>query len=197
MAKYKLIKRQDAGLKITAGNSGETSINLSNEIADFLCGESLGHGVSLDVSFILYKEDFIKALCIVLEKLPLFTTSSHSYKTIDNVLSTYSDLTKQIESFFGEYEYKKYTCAILRRADGRIYLNGLRQDKFSIRDFLIEDTTYLKFEKDVNGLTIRLVYNLGTETSEELIVSNNIIRSFVFACIEYFSKTDKWNNITD
>ena len=61
MAKYKLIKRQDAGLKITAGNSGETSINLSNEIADFLCGESLGHGVSLDVSFILYKEDFMKA----------------------------------------------------------------------------------------------------------------------------------------
>ena len=36
MAITKYIKRQDCGLKLSSGNSGETSINLSNEILDYL-----------------------------------------------------------------------------------------------------------------------------------------------------------------
>ena len=36
MTIVKYIKRQDSGWKQTAGCSGETSINLSNEIFDFL-----------------------------------------------------------------------------------------------------------------------------------------------------------------
>ena len=74
-------QRQDCDLKLSAGNSGETSINLATDIAIFLNdGKVLSRGDELPVSFVVYKEDFIKALChsieavlIVLQRLNIMT----------------------------------------------------------------------------------------------------------------------------
>jgi hypothetical protein len=72
-------QRQDCDLKLSAGNSGETSINLATDIAIFLNdGKVLSRGDELPVSFVVYKEDFIKALCHIIEKLPLYRSSSNS-----------------------------------------------------------------------------------------------------------------------
>ena len=56
-------QRQDCDLKLSAGNSGETSINLSTDIAIFLNDDKvLSKGDEVPISFIIYREDFIKAL---------------------------------------------------------------------------------------------------------------------------------------
>ena len=44
MEKIKYVHRQDSGFKLSAGNSGETSLNLSNEIFDLITKGSMKLG---------------------------------------------------------------------------------------------------------------------------------------------------------
>lgn len=54
----KIIHSQDAGLKTSPKNSGETSMNLSIEIMEFIINPVPNKGEDRPVSFLLYKEDF-------------------------------------------------------------------------------------------------------------------------------------------
>ena len=67
----KTIWSQDSYFKTEPKNSGETSINLSNELFVFLGGISNG-----DIEFQIYKEDYLKALGILTYMLPLYTSTS-------------------------------------------------------------------------------------------------------------------------
>ena len=101
MKKIKFIKRQDSGFKLSYGNSGETSLNLSNEIFDFISQGSLSPGEERNVTFRIFKEDFIKAMSFVIMKLPLYKSSSNYSNKVDNYLDTFGELYSKIESFFG------------------------------------------------------------------------------------------------
>ena len=151
MEKIKYVHRQDSGFKLSAGNSGETSLNLSNEIFDLITKGSMKLGEERNVTFKLYKEDCIKAVCFIILKLPLYQSSSNaSTKVVDNLV-VFQNLIGKINYFFGENEIVDYTVNLYYRTDGRIYLNRLKVDGFSIRDILVENNSALLFKEESNG----------------------------------------------
>ena len=151
MEKIKYVHRQDSGFKLSAGNSGETSLNLSNEIFDLITKGSMKLGEERNVTFKLYKEDCIKAVCFIILKLPLYQSSSNaSTKVVDNLI-VFQNLIGKINYFFGENEIVDYTVNLYYRTDGRIYLNRLKVDGFSIRDILVENNSALLFKEESNG----------------------------------------------
>ena len=74
----KTIHSQDAGLKTSPKNSGETSMNLSIEIMEFIINPVPNKGEERPVSFLLYKEDFLKGIAYIIANLPLYKSSSTS-----------------------------------------------------------------------------------------------------------------------
>ena len=54
MGMVKKIRRQDSGWKQTAGCSGETSINLSSEIFDYLSYGMVDSGEECGITFRIY-----------------------------------------------------------------------------------------------------------------------------------------------
>ena len=152
MKKIKFIKRQDSGFKLSYGNSGETSLNLSNEIFDFISQGSLSPGEERNVTFRIFKEDCIKAMSFVIMKLPLYKSSSNYSNKVDNYLEIFGELYSKIESFFGSNKEAEYKVSLLYRPDGRIYLKGLRVNGFSIRDYLVENYSALQFDNEGNDI---------------------------------------------
>ena len=106
MKKIKFIKRQDSGFKLSYGNSGETSLNLSNEIFDFISKGALSPGEERNVTFRIFKEDCIKAMSFVIMKLPLYKSSSNYSNKVDNYLVVTRKLNTKLAyciDLMGEY----------------------------------------------------------------------------------------------
>ena len=152
MKKIKFIKRQDSGFKLSYGNSGETSLNLSNEIFDFISQGTLSPGDERDITFRIYKEDYIKAMSFVIMKLPLYKSSSNYSNKVDNYLDIFRELYSKIEEYFGPNKEVEYTVSLFYRTDGRIYLKGLRVNGFSIRDYLVENCSAIQFDDEGDNL---------------------------------------------
>ena len=164
MKKIKYIKRQDSGFKLSYGNSGETSLNLSNEIFDFISKGNLRKGEEKNITFRIYKEDCIKAMSFIIMKLPLYKSSSTYSNIVNNYLETFSELNSEISKFFGNNKYAEYRVNLFYRADGRIYLKGLRVNGFSIRDYLVENCSALQFDDEEDGvLNLRILSNIEDE----------------------------------
>lgn len=168
--KIKVIHSQDAGLKTSPKNSGETSLNLSTEIMEYIVDTIPEKGKETLISFLLYKEDFLKGLAYIITNLPLYKSSSKYSTKVDFSESYFNELYSSIQEFFGEQKVKNYDVHILRRSDSRIYLNALRKGSFSIRDFLIEEISVLKFSKEHGKNVIRLdiVDNLSESVKDEI-----------------------------
>lgn len=152
----KVVSRQDADFKLSPSTSNETSINLSNDIADLLSYESE------TLTFKLYKSDLIKALSAVCLLQPLYY-KKESECSPARLLITYKYLVEQLDKQFGDNETSFYTIDLLRREDGRNYLNKLKlASGFNLRSFLIEKHSQLVFNKTDNGeLAIRLISSLS------------------------------------
>lgn len=179
MKKIKFIKRQDSGFKLSYGNSGETSLNLSNEIFDFISQGSLSPGEERNVTFRIFKEDFIKAMSFVIMKLPLYKSSSNYSNKVDNYLDTFGELYSKIESFFGANKDAEYKVSLFYRPDGRIYLKGLRVNGFSVRDYLVENYSALQFDDEGDGmLNLRILSDIednGEFEDEEALEFEDVI----------------------
>lgn len=179
MKKIKFIKRQDSGFKLSYGNSGETSLNLSNEIFDFISQGSLSPGEERNVTFRIFKEDFIKAMSFVIMKLPLYKSSSNYSNIVDNYLDTFGELYSKIESFFGTNKDAEYKVSLFYRPDGRIYLKGLRVNGFSVRDYLVENYSALQFDDEGDGmLNLRILSDIednGEFEDEEALEFEDVI----------------------
>lgn len=161
MKKIKFIKRQDSGFKLSYGNSGETSLNLSNEIFDFISQGTLSPGDERDITFRIYKEDYIKAMSFVIMKLPLYKSSSNYSNKVENYLDIFNELYSKIEEYFGSKKEAEYTVSLLYRPDGRIYLKGLRVNGFSIRDYLVENCSAIQFDNEgVNLFNLRVLSDI-------------------------------------
>lgn len=145
----KIVSRQDAYFKLSPSTSNETSINLANDIATYISDESG------EVTFTLYREDFIQALC------SLCLTPNIYYKkesTPTKAQEIFSELSKQVNAQFDNKDKVTYSVYLFIRNDGRNYLNNLKQSNgFNLRSFLIEKFSTLHFIKNSSGeITIRL-----------------------------------------
>lgn len=179
MKKLKFIKRQDSGFKLSSGNSGETSLNLSNEIFDFISQGTLSPGEERDIVFRIYKEDCIKAMSFIIMKLPLYRSSSNYSNRVDNYLSTFNELYSKIDSFFGNNDSADYSVKLFYRTDGRIYLKGLRVNDFSVRDYLVENYSAIQFDDEGRGLlNLRILSDIedNGEISEENFSREDLLR---------------------
>lgn len=179
----KYIHSQDSYYKTKNKKSGETSINLSNELREFIDPE-IKKTEEKEVTFILYKEDFIKALCYIVGKLPLYKSTSKNSEQInysDDFLLPKIDV---IEKFFGKGETANYTVNLFWKADGRIYLNNLKNGDFNLRNFLVEENSSLQFSKSKKGIILRVVsgeFESSIKDSEEDNHIDNFYRSYITA----------------
>lgn len=164
----KIVYSQDADLKRVPKKSGETSINLSREIAEFIYPNFTDDILETPVSFLLHKDDFLKGIAFVMSNLPLYRSSSKDYEKVEFSEEEFKDLLSQVDGFFGGDKTRIYTVnLLLRRDDGRIYLNGLKQGSFSLRNFLVQESSLLVFERTVNGQNeLRILYGRSIEEKE-------------------------------
>lgn len=121
-------KRQDCHYKLTPGSSNETSINISNEVLRVIC-PTVKPGSTTPITFRLYKEDFIKALCYIVTRLPLFTTNSRNNCRVDYTNEFFNSELSRINSFF-QNDVEDYLVSLYYREDGRIYLKDLTYHHF-------------------------------------------------------------------
>lgn len=163
----KAVTRQDANFKLSPSTSNETSINLSNVISNFISDESR------EVTFKIYKDDFIKAISTLCLIPKVFLKKNIYPSTSADILS---DLYPQIIAQFGESSSSLYTVYILKRDDGRAYLNDLKKiNGFNIRSFLVEQFSEIKFIKDENGpIEMRLKTSLPEDSVERKKIDTSI-----------------------
>lgn len=178
-------KRQDCHYKLTPGSSNETSINLSNEIFKFLKPEGAPTDIAVEVTFTVFKEDFVKALCYLMGKLPLYKTASGKSTEITYSNDFFVSQCEVINNFFGQNNTATYHANLLNRGDGRIYLNNLDDNGFNIRRFLIEANSVLTFINDSENFSVRLsssseLFGMYSSTSS----SNDTLDSAVSLLLE-------------
>ena len=177
MEVIKYPKRQDCHYKLTKGNSNESSINLSSDIFEFLLPEGIKKGESHSITFKVYRDDYIKALCYIVNHLPLYETRSTGANQIDFSYDFFASELYSITNFFSG-PVANYTATLLFREDGRIYLKDLNNNGFNIRRFLVEDRTAMYFSHEEKPV-IRLflsdnpIEQKTLETPEGTIITKN------------------------
>jgi len=161
MKQIKYIKRQDSYWKQAWGYSGETSLNLSYEILDFLTNGMVSPGEQSGITFSIYKKDYFQALEFIESQLPLYVSTSRTCDLVHKGDAILIKLKRNIWSIFGEKDRIDYTVNLFYRKDGRIYLNGLRQKGFSIRDFLVENSSAIEFEIKDGEYTLHVISSIS------------------------------------
>ena len=161
MGIIKYIKRQDSHWKQSQSYSGETSLNLSYEILDYLTSGTVSPGEQCGITFSIYKEDYLQALDFIESQLPLYISSSKTCNQVKKGDVVLSKLKQNIWSIFENNDKIEYTVNLYYRTDGRIYLNGLRQQGFSIRDYFVENSTAIKFEIGDGEYYLRVLSSVG------------------------------------
>lgn len=162
----KIIWSQDAFFKTEPRKSGETSINLSNEIFEFLGSIENGY-----ITFKIFKEDYLKALCSLSLLLPLYTSSSKEATLKPYSNKFFDDCYQLILKKFGDSDSANYKVHSLKRDDGRIYLNELKESEtgFNIRYFFVQSHSVVTFiQKDDGSYELRFRNSL-TELSKDQI----------------------------
>lgn len=199
----KVLKRQDSGLKLGPGPSGETSINLRQDFLPLLAND-LKKGSQQDITFKIYRQDFIDSVEQIKSHLPLYKTTSQSSEQLgaDSATALEQSLRKEIDDFFDGADEKDYSCSILCRSDSRAYLNNLKSGGFSIRDFLVENHSEIVFEKVADQVHLHVKFNeennnttMDIKYTEKLIVSHAQLRTFALKCITHFSSQPDWDKI--
>ena len=146
-------------------------MNLSIEIMEFIINPVPNKGEERPVSFLLYKEDFLKGIAHIIANLPLYKSSSTYSTKIEFSEGYFNELYSSVQEFFGDKPIQTYNVNIYRRSDSRIYLNSLRNGSFSIRNFLIEEISVLIFSKDSHGnniIRLDIIDNLSENVKEDI-----------------------------
>lgn len=171
----KIIWSQDAFFKTEPRKSGETSINLSNEIFEFLGSIENGY-----ITFKIFKEDYLKALCSLSLLLPLYTSSSKEATLKPYSNKFFDDCYRLILKKFGDSDSANYKVHSLKREDGRIYLNELKESEtgFNIRYFFVQSHSVVTFiQKDDGSYELRFRNSL-TELNKDQISDTEEEESF-------------------
>lgn len=187
----KKIENQDAMYKETYNKSKETSINLSKDIADFI-GATDGDYVT----FKIFRDDFIKALCLLITKLPLFSRFSiDTFQPEEFSFDWYKMKNDAIVSFFGMDETKEYSVQYVKRGKGnnsRHYLQRLENGIFNFRDFTLSGYSYIIFQKDDEG---QLILRLQNKEPSKIIIEDKSLKHFVYKVFKEIYSVDKFDTI--
>ena len=176
----KIVQRQDAHFKLTQSTSNETSINLSRDISDYLSDTSGA------INFTLYREDFIKAIGVVSNILPLYNRENK----VESSNEVFDFLYKEVSSFFNQNKTARYTVQHLKRDDNRFYLNNLGVPGFNLRHFLVERHTIMLFgEKIEDSVELRLLTTIQP-ADEELALDDVSIDTVRERFIQYLKRTN-------
>ncbi len=169
------------------------------------------------ITFKLFRDDYVKALCYIVGKLPLYgrgrgnNVVRYNYEFFQNEL-------KKITDFFSD-SCADYNVTLLHKEDGRIYLKDLTCKGFNIRNFIVENYTTLYF---INSSDLQIRLKLGdviiddnfsklydsTELSDDMLcdesvvaldktsinkklaVQDNVLKDFIYKIIYFLSKYD-------
>lgn len=174
----KIVTRQDANFKLSPSPSNETSINLSKEISALISDESG------DVTFMLYKSDFIKALAALCIIPQIYLKKNQDPSSVSDI---FASLSNEIAAQFDKSETAPYTVYLFKRDDGRAYFNNLKQDNgFNLRAFLVEKYSTLTFIKNDNGtLSIRI----NTSVPDEALLKGEPLIPVNYAIITPLKKS--------
>lgn len=198
-------KRQDCHYKLTPGTSNETSINLSNEVFKYIQPEEAPSDVAVEVSFKIYKDDFIKALCYIVNRLPLYKTGSGKSTEVTYSADLFASQYESINKFFGENSTAIYHAKLLNRGDGRIYLNDLNDNGFNIRRFLIESNSVIIFAKEDGCISLQLESGADifeqystpetTEDGNKIVLAEKELKAYIYETVKYLSELDGLNSL--
>ena len=192
----KKVLPQDSCFKLQPVHSGESAINLSNDVLELLYPGDFERELNTAITFTIYKEDFIKALCFIVNKLPLYKTTSKDAIKKEFSEDFFSKNMLVINDFFGNLSQKQYTCNLLLRKDGRNYLNQLKVGSFSIRDFLVGECSELVFGRQIDGtLYIRLKCLESMAVTSIVLITEKQHCTFALKCLSYFKEKASWTNI--
>lgn len=167
----KRIHSQDSNFKLSPTKSGETSINLSKEILDYI-SPGLMPGNEKKVVFKLYKSDFLKGISFISSCLPLYKSSSQNSWSVELGVEFFSEMIAEVNSLFSSNDVADYEVNLKYRLDDRIYLNGLSVSDFNIRHFLVEEKTIMTFDKKAK-CEIRLMYG-----ESDYLIKEKVLRNF-------------------
>ena len=158
----KKVAKDSANWAINSGDpSNESNIKVNNQIV-----ELFGCQISDEVSFYIYKEDFIKSLCCIFGHLPL--AKSHTGKLENFSLKSFEQDMKTIENFFGTENRKKIT-ATLKKPKGHSPCLNFGDNNFPIREYLLEQHSKLTYSKDntTNEISVRVSFDHTPEKNNE------------------------------
>ena len=198
-------KRQDCHYKLTPGTSNETSINIPIEVYNYIRPTDVPIDKDVDISFNIYKDDYIKALCFIVNRLPLYKTGSARSTEVTYSTDLFTSYYKSILNFFGENASAIYHVKLLNRGDGRIYLKELNDNGFNLRRYLVESNSVLFFLKENNNLTLRLetgentfkqysIHNTENEVNK-IIIAEKDLKTYIFETVKYLSEVDGLDSI--
>lgn len=200
----KFPKRQDCHYKLTPGNSGETSINISKEVFKFIQPEEVPLDTEVDISFTIFKDDYIKALCYIINQLPLYKTESNKSVEIPYSADLFVSYYDSINKFFGTSDTAIYHTKLLNRREGRIYLKDLKDKGFNIRHFLVESNSVLVFSKTEYGINLRVetgseifskYSKKDTEDTQDIIVAEKELKAYIYETVKFLYKLDVLNSL--
>ena len=156
MEEYSLkIVAQSAFFKPFVSHSKDTGIYVPRDLVDFL-GNGVGknnEGKTL-FSFIVYKDEVIKSMLNILASFPLYASPAGKEVIHSNMYEDFIQLHSKAESFFGNDESKVCSGVYLSSTSGnRDFLFGWDKNpnKFSIRNYLVADSSTLIFKKRNDG----------------------------------------------
>lgn len=144
------VAAQSTLFKTFQSKSKDTGIFLPPDLVDFIERND-------EISFILYKQDFINALLNIIRSYPLYTSRAGNSVLEKDYFNFYNEQIKIINQFFDNNETAVYGNFRLSQTTGnRTYLYKLEVNGFSIRNFFISDNTTLTFIKTDNSLILRV-----------------------------------------
>jgi hypothetical protein len=152
------------------------------------------------VTFKIYRDDFVKALCYIMTHLPLYVTRSSNSTEVKFSYDLFASEFYAINSFF-KGPVADYTATLYYRKDGRKYLKDLSNNGFNIRNFFIEEKTRISFlteEKPVIRVSLaddpveknesilpsnRSSYRVYNTPLEKLAVRDKVLKDFIYKVI--------------
>lgn len=150
---YKRAAKDSCNFALNKGNSNETNIKITQEIAA-LFGPVPNDGESFDISFYIEKGDFLRNLCQIMCALPLYNNKGILVSFSEQL---FIEKTKAIYNFFGEENIKEIKAILTKPSTHTICLN-FGTNNFCIRDFLVESRSILTFTESNGKIKLNIRY---------------------------------------
>lgn len=134
---------QSAGIKTSPNNSNETSIYIPKHIA-----KSLNFQKNQSLTLVIEKVNILKAL----NKAQAFLETS----IVKSFYSDLSDVIKKAETIFDDNNRINYTVTVVNNQN-RWYFKDLKKNIINIRDFLIENQSFLLFSLENDNIILQIL----------------------------------------